>query len=34
VDLDDYGKGSGKRIRKDSFGWYQKVIRTNGEDLG
>ena len=21
------------RIRKDSFFWYQKVIRTNGEDL-
>lgn len=33
VDIDDYGKGSGKRIKKDSFAWYQKVIRTNGEDL-
>ena len=33
VDVDDYGKGSGKRIKKDSFAWYQKVIRTNGEDL-
>ena len=22
------------RIRKDSFYWYQKVIATNGEDLG
>ena len=33
VDLDDYGKGSGKRIKKDSFAWYQKVIASNGEDL-
>lgn len=33
VDLDDYGKGSGKRIKKDSFAWYQNVIRTNGEEL-
>ena len=31
VDSDDYGKGSGKRIKKDSFAWYQKVIRSNGE---
>lgn len=33
VDLDDYGKGSGKRLKKDSFYWYQKVIQSNGEDL-
>lgn len=33
VDLDDYGRGSGKRIKKDSFEWYKKVIATNGEDL-
>ena len=33
VDLDDYGKGSGKRTRKDSFYWYQHVIETNGEEL-
>lgn len=33
VDLDDYGKGSGKRIRKDSFDWYKKVIASNGEEL-
>ncbi len=33
VDLDDYGKGSGKRIIKDSYAWYQKMIRTNGEEL-
>ena len=31
VDSDDYGKGSGERIKKDSFAWYQKVIRSNGE---
>lgn len=33
VDQDDRGNGSGKRIRKDSFYWYQNVIRTNGEEL-
>lgn len=33
VDLDDYGQGSGKRIKKDSFAWYQKAIASNGEDL-
>lgn len=33
VDLDDYGQGSGKRIKKDSYYWYQKVCRSNGEDL-
>lgn len=33
VDYDDYGKGSGKRIKKDSFAWYKKVIETNGEEL-
>ncbi|TLG72691.1 glycoside hydrolase family 1 protein [Culicoidibacter larvae] len=33
VDLDDYGQGSGKRIKKDSYYWYQKVCHSNGEDL-
>ena len=33
VDQDDLGGGSKKRIRKDSFYWYQNVIRTNGEEL-
>ena len=33
VDLDDYGKGSGKRMKKDSFYWYQRVIASNGETL-
>lgn len=33
VDLDDYGKGSGKRLKKDSFYWYQHVIKTNGKEL-
>ena len=33
VDKDDEGNGTMDRIRKDSFYWYQKVIRTNGEDL-
>ncbi|MFT9373660.1 glycoside hydrolase family 1 protein [Liquorilactobacillus hordei] len=33
VDLDDKGQGSGRRIRKDSFSWYQHVIATNGAEL-
>ena len=33
VDLDNYGRGSGKRSRKDSFYWYKRVIDTNGEEL-
>lgn len=33
VDVDDEGKGSFARIRKDSFYWYQKVIQSNGNDL-
>ena len=33
VDQDDDGHGTLKRIRKDSFYWYKKVIATNGEDL-
>ena len=33
VDSDDFGNGSFKRSRKDSFYWYQKVIRSNGEEL-
>lgn len=34
VDQDDYGKGSGKRIKKDSFYWMQNIIRTNGKVMG
>lgn len=33
VDLDNEGQGSGKRIKKDSFYWYKKVIESNGEVL-
>lgn len=33
VDYQDDGTGDGKRIKKDSFDWYKKVIATNGEDL-
>jgi len=33
VDLDDMGQGSGKRYKKDSFNWYQNVIKTNGAEL-
>ena len=33
VDLDDQGNGSGQRLRKDSFYWYQKVIGTNGVNI-
>lgn len=31
VDYSDDGSGTGKRIRKNSFDWYKKVIETNGE---
>ena len=33
VDKHDDGSGDLSRHRKDSFYWYQKVIRTNGQDL-
>ncbi len=34
VDRDDDGSGDLHRARKDSFFWYQRVIASNGEDLG
>lgn len=33
VDQDDYGNGSKKRIKKDSFEWYKNLIYTNGKRL-
>lgn len=33
VDQDDYGQGSKKRMKKDSFDWYKRVVETNGEEL-
>ncbi len=33
VDVDDAGNGTLKRYKKDSFAWYQNVIRSNGECL-
>ena len=33
VDMDDEGHGDLHRSRKDSFYWYQKVCKSNGEDL-
>ncbi|MCH4825344.1 6-phospho-beta-glucosidase BglA [Planococcus halocryophilus] len=33
VDRDNEGNGTMKRFKKDSFDWYKKVIRTNGEQL-
>lgn len=33
VDLNDDGTGSGARYEKKSFGWYQRVIATNGGEL-
>ncbi|MDW5524994.1 glycoside hydrolase family 1 protein [Carnobacterium maltaromaticum] len=33
VDVDDEGKGTYERYKKDSFYWYQKIIETNGEEL-
>ena len=34
VDKNNKGEGTLERSRKDSFAWYQRVIATNGEDLG
>ena len=31
VDLNDDGSGSKERYKKKSFGWYKKVIESNGE---
>lgn len=31
VDKDDQGNGSLKRIKKDSFYWYQNIIKTSGK---
>jgi len=33
VDKDDQGKGTLARSKKASFDWFQKVIRSNGDDL-
>ncbi len=33
VDMDDQGRGTLKRYRKDSFYWYQKCIASRGENL-
>ena len=33
VDADDFGQGTYRRYKKDSFAWYKKVIATNGRDL-
>ena len=33
VDRDNEGNGTLERYKKKSFYWYQKVIRTNGEEL-
>lgn len=33
VDRDDNGGGDGKRIPKDSYDWYRRVIDSNGKDL-
>lgn len=33
VDLDDDGNGTGKRLKKKSYGFYSELIKTNGKDL-
>lgn len=33
VDIDDYGKGTGKRYKKDSYFWYKRIIESNGTEL-
>lgn len=30
VDLDDEGNGTGNRLKKASYDWYQEVVKTNG----
>ena len=34
VDLDDEGRGTFARTPKKSYWWYQRVIASNGEELG
>lgn len=34
VDLDDYGNGTGKRLKKDSYVWLSNVVSSGGSDLG
>ena len=29
VDQDDYGAGSGKRIKKEGYFWYQNLLKNN-----
>lgn len=33
VDVDNYGNGTYRRLKKKSFEWYKEVIATNGENL-
>ncbi|MNJ64366.1 Aryl-phospho-beta-D-glucosidase BglH [compost metagenome] len=33
VDRDNDGSGSLRRIKKDSFHWYKKVIESNGSEF-
>lgn len=33
TDIDNYGKGTKKRVPKKSYYWYQKMLKSNGEDL-
>ena len=33
VDKDNNGKGTLKRIKKDSYNYYKQIIATNGENL-
>lgn len=34
VDLDDHGRGTGRRYLKDSHEWYRRVVASGGADLG
>lgn len=33
VDRDEAGRGTNKRLKKDSFAWYRRCIASNGADL-
>lgn len=32
VDIDDEGNGTGERMKKDSFAWFQELSRSNGKN--
>ena len=33
VDQDDIGQGSGRRVPKESFDWFRRLVTSNGAEL-